>query len=206
MTLRVINPISANVYYALSSDKPLETAGIPDGSLVIFTDTGLEDSFDAELGAWFNRKQLIANSAGAPSGSTVTEINGAIIAASGTIKQHILLPIDIDLTGAETAIRIWQGQCKLAWIESLDALGSSEIIWSSSSAASDGVNLAGNLNAADVERDAPTGIAIAGINTISLETKENPSVIWDGVNTIKTIAVRASQAGFAGAVALYTVE
>ena len=68
MTFRALNPASAKIYYALEADRPITTLNIPDGSLVIFTDSGLEDSFDAVSNAWFNREQIAQTSGGKAAG------------------------------------------------------------------------------------------------------------------------------------------
>ena len=72
MTFRAIDPASAKIYYALEADRPLSTLNIPDGSLVIFTDSGLEDSFDAVANAWFNREQITPTASGEPAGLVVS--------------------------------------------------------------------------------------------------------------------------------------
>ena len=68
MTFRAIDPAVAKIYYAEEADRPITTLNIPDGSLVIFTDSGLEDSFDAVANAWFNREQITQASGGETAG------------------------------------------------------------------------------------------------------------------------------------------
>ena len=64
MTFRAIDPAVAKIYYAEEVDRPITTLNIPDGSLVIFTDSGLEDSFDGVSNSWFNRKQIVETASG----------------------------------------------------------------------------------------------------------------------------------------------
>ena len=71
MTFRAIDPAVAKIYYAEEADRPISTLNIPDGSLVIFTDSGLEDSFDSVANAWFNREQITQTSSGEAAGLVV---------------------------------------------------------------------------------------------------------------------------------------
>ena len=71
MTFRAIDPASAKIYYAKEADRPITTLNIPDGSLVIFTDSGLEDSFDSVADAWFNREQITQDNSGKTAGLMV---------------------------------------------------------------------------------------------------------------------------------------
>ena len=74
MTFRAIDPAVAKIYYAEEADRPISTLNIPDGSLVIFTDSGLEDSFDSVANAWFNREQITQASGGETAGLVVAEL------------------------------------------------------------------------------------------------------------------------------------
>ena len=71
MTFRAIDPAVAKIYYAEEADRPITTLNIPDGSLVIFTDSGLEESFDAVSIVWFSRDQITRDNTGKTAGSTV---------------------------------------------------------------------------------------------------------------------------------------
>ena len=71
MTFRAIDPAVAKIYYAEEADRPISTLNIPDGSLVIFTDSGLEDSFDSVANAWFNREQITQTGSGKTAGLMV---------------------------------------------------------------------------------------------------------------------------------------
>jgi len=68
----------SNVYYAETADKPLTTTGIADGSIVLFTDTGLEESFDAQNSVWFARAQIRLDSAG----NSAVNVAGLIVSSS----------------------------------------------------------------------------------------------------------------------------
>ena len=75
MTFRAIDPAITKIYYAEEADRPITTLNIPDGSLVIFTDSGLEDSFDGVANAWFNREQITQNAVGKTAGLMVAELS-----------------------------------------------------------------------------------------------------------------------------------
>lgn len=91
MTFRPIDPAAAKIYYAEEADRPITTSGVPDGSLVIFTDTGLEESFDAVAGAWFNREQLRQGSGDKLAGFSINEdaaVGFGPIYNDGTYKYY----------------------------------------------------------------------------------------------------------------------
>ena len=79
MTFRAIDPAAAKIYYAEEADRPITTLNIPDGSLVIFTDSGLEESFDSVSDMWFNRDQITQSSDGKTAGR-------ALIAKGDTVS------------------------------------------------------------------------------------------------------------------------
>ena len=92
MTFRALNPALAKIYYALEADRPISTLDIPDGSLVIFTDSGLEDSFDAVSNAWFNREQIAQTSGGKAAGLVVvadTELDIETYDNQGTLASVV---------------------------------------------------------------------------------------------------------------------
>ena len=91
MTFRALNPASAKIYYALEADRPITTLNIPDGSLVIFTDSGLEDSFDAVSNAWFNREQIAQTSDGKTAGLVVIGENDSIQTPYATYTLNSLV-------------------------------------------------------------------------------------------------------------------
>ena len=99
MTFRAIDPAVTRIYYAEEADKPLTIVGIPDGSLVIFTDTGLEDSFDAIAGAWFNREQIAQTAEGKTAGLTVAEVSNFPVQAA----QDILFVPEFTLDASSSA-------------------------------------------------------------------------------------------------------
>ena len=105
MTFRAIDPASAKIYYALEADRPITTLNIPDGSLVIFTDSGLEDSFDAVSNAWFNREQIAQTSGGKAAGLVVVDglANNAVrVAAGATYSATVILGFRVLLEGSGT--------------------------------------------------------------------------------------------------------
>ncbi len=126
----------------------------------------------------------------------------------GTLNSHFMGPGDLALTGAETAEIIWSSAtgCKAWWIEPLGAVGAASLLAASSITVSDGVALATLLNTADGEFDVPTGAPNDSVIVLTAQGKDYPKQIYDGTDTIKTIAIRASQAAFTGQAVLYTVE
>lgn len=88
MTLRVVTP--TKVYYAVEADRPLTTGGIPDGALVVFTDSGLEESFDAVVGAWFSRNALKQLNDGTNANAVV--VQDSLIGPEGFSGQGTIIP------------------------------------------------------------------------------------------------------------------
>lgn len=137
-----------------------------------------------------------ADAAGAPPFS----LNGAITAASGTLKTHVMSP-QTSFTAGTPADENYQNStgCKCFWIELGDvAIGAESLIvaWSTD----DGVT-ATTQSAADTantKHGTPDGAAMSNVMFVTDQDKERLVVYWDGENTIKTISLLLTGAANAG--------
>ena len=142
------------------------------------------------------------------SGAGHVSINGAITAISGTLVSQIMVPTDANLVGpgTDSAAKLWGSAtgCKAYRFKALAAITATHALIHQSSITA-GADLSGTLNTADGKVTAGDGVALSGVVVQTTGEEVGAWILWDGTDTIKTIACRLSVGATPAQVILETI-